>query len=157
MKKQFFVLLLASILFLSGCNLKSVDSLPTSTPIQADQGQPVGITPSPTVTFVITETGEVIEDAAHAGVLGAVHEELDDVLPLGRPHEPVALELRVGILLEIVEPDRVAQHEEQQLAVEGGELARPARRRLRLHVRAGARGVLPFGFAGQAVGPRGEA
>jgi hypothetical protein len=50
MKKHLFGLLLASILFLSSCNLKSVSSLPTSTPIQADQGQPVGITPSPTVT-----------------------------------------------------------------------------------------------------------
>jgi uncharacterized protein YraI len=49
MKSRIFSLLILSILVLAGCNLQStLANTPTSTPIQADQGQPLVITPTPT-------------------------------------------------------------------------------------------------------------
>ena len=49
MKNRLIVIVLTAILALSACNLRSAP-IASPTPINADQGQPVGVTPSPTDT-----------------------------------------------------------------------------------------------------------
>jgi hypothetical protein len=86
---------------------------------------------------------QVVDEPAHRDVLDAIHEELDDVLPLGRAHEVLAVDLGIRVGLEVVDAERVAQHEEEHLAVELAQLARPPRGRLRIALRSGARGAEP--------------
>ncbi len=54
MKTRIFTLLFIAAFLMAGCNLNSATKKPTSTPIQADQGQPVASTPTGTVTITPT-------------------------------------------------------------------------------------------------------
>ncbi len=48
MKIHALALLMAAVIFLVGCNLPRPTAVPSTTPSAANQGQPVGMTPSPT-------------------------------------------------------------------------------------------------------------